>query len=169
MSIFYWLNIMTRLVFDRSDEVMKFVAGMTGEDRYDNCTTIGLERDGHIVAGVLYQGHNGPNVLMHFSRQGSRHLLTRAFVCAAFMYPFQVLGCNRVTGLVRLDNLDAQRLDEHLGFVREGIMRQGARDGTDFILYGMLRRECRFLHGRYLKALLSELDGRTDGFMQVSA
>ncbi|CAB3774009.1 GNAT family N-acetyltransferase [Paraburkholderia humisilvae] len=160
---------MIRLIFDRSDEVTNFVAAMTGEARYDNCTTIGLEKGGQIVAGVLYQGHNGPNVLMHFSLQGSRHVITRAFVCAAFMYPFQVLGCNRVTGLVRTDNLEAQRLDQHLGFVREGVMRQGARDGTDFIMYGMLRQECRFLRGRYLQALLTELDGRADAFVGISA
>ncbi|SMG01907.1 conserved phage protein [Burkholderia singularis] len=150
--------MMSRLLFERSDEVMHFVAGMTGERRYDYCATIGLENDGDIVAGVLYQGHNGPNVLMHFACRGSRHLITRAFVCAAFMYPFQVLGCNRVTGLVRADNDGAQRLGEHLGFVREGVMREGAGDGTNFVLYGMLRRECRFLHSCYLSALLAELD-----------
>ncbi|AIO69307.1 GNAT family N-acetyltransferase [Burkholderia oklahomensis] len=148
---------MRRVMLDRSDEVMRFVADRTGESRYDDYATIGLEKDGCIVAGVVYQGHNGPNVLMHFALDGSRHLITPAFVCAVFTYPFQVLCCNRVTGLVRVDNHDAQRLDEHLGFVREGVMRAGANDGTDFILYGMLRRECRFLSGRYFEALRIEL------------
>jgi RimJ/RimL family protein N-acetyltransferase len=135
---------------------MSFVARMTGETRYDGCSTIGLEKDGKIVAGVVYQGHNGPNVLMHFALEGA-HVITPAFVCAVFMYPFQVLHCHRVTGLVRTDNTDAQTLDEHLGFVREGLMRQAAGDRSDFILYGMLQRECRFLRGRYLAALLREL------------
>jgi RimJ/RimL family protein N-acetyltransferase len=148
---------MRRVLFDRSDDVMRFVAGLTGESRYDDHATIGLEQDGRIVAGVVYQGYNGPNVLMHFALDGSRHLITPAFVCAAFMYPFQVLGCHRVTGLVRADNRAAQVLDEHLGFVREGVMREGAGDRSDFIVYGMLKRECRFLRGRYFAALQREL------------
>ncbi|MGH8779766.1 GNAT family N-acetyltransferase [Paraburkholderia sp.] len=148
---------MRRVVFDRKDEVMRFVARLTGESRYDGCSTIGLEKDGEIVAGIVYQGHNGPNILMHFAVEGSRHLISPAFVCAAFMYPFQVLQCNRVTGLVRTDNVGAQVLDEHLGFVREGVMREGAGDREDFIMYGMLERECRFLRGRYFAALQREL------------
>jgi RimJ/RimL family protein N-acetyltransferase len=149
---------MRRILFDRSDEVMRFVARLTGETHYDNCSTIGLEKNGKIVAGVVYQGHNGPSVLMHFALEGS-HVITPAFVCAVFMYPFQVLRCHRITGLVRTDNMDAQALDENLGFVREGLMRQAAGDRTDFILYGMLQRECRFLRGRYLAALQRELNG----------
>lgn len=156
---------MRRVLLDRSDEVMRFVADRTGESRYDDYATIGLERDGRIVAGVVYQGHGGPNVLMHFALDGSRHLATPAFVCAVFTYPFKVLRCNRVTGLVRTDNHEAQRLDEHLGFVREGVMRAGASDGTDFILYGMLKAECRFLSGKYVEALRVELAGSIDGVL----
>jgi RimJ/RimL family protein N-acetyltransferase len=151
---------MRRILFDRKDEVMRFVASMTGESQYDGCSTLGLEKDGEIVAGVVYQGHNGPNVLMHFALGGSRHLITPAFVCAAFMYPFVVLRCHRVTGLVRSDNVEARALDEHLGFVREGVMREGAGDRGDFIMYGMLERECRFLRGRYLAALQREMSVR---------
>ncbi|MBI0330727.1 GNAT family N-acetyltransferase [Burkholderia plantarii] len=153
---------MRNLVFDRHDEVMHFVAARTGEARYDDAKAIGLAKDGELVAGVVFQGHNGPNLLMHFALDGSRHLITAAFVAAAFLYPFAMLGCRRVTGLVRVDNLDAQRLDEHLGFVREGVMRSAASDGTDFILYGMLRDECRYIRGRYLKAFLKETEAIPD-------
>ncbi|WP_324658517.1 GNAT family protein [Burkholderia thailandensis] len=154
---------MRRVLLDRSDEVMRFVAERTGESHYDDYATIGLEKDGCIVAGVVFQGHNGPNVLMHFALEGSRHLITPAFIGAVFTYPFKVLRCNRVTGLVRTDNHDAQRLDEHLGFVREGVMRAAASDGTGFILYGMLMPECRFLSGRYIEALRIELARSTGG------
>lgn len=152
---------MRRILLDRHEEVMQFVAAKTGESRYDGYTALGLEKDGRIVAGTVYQGYNGPSILMHFAHDASRHVITPAFVCAAFIYPFRVLKCNRITGLVRTDNEAAQRLDENLGFVKEGVMRAGASDGTDFILYGMLKSECRFLGGRYLAALQREL-GLTD-------
>ncbi|WP_414448558.1 GNAT family N-acetyltransferase [Burkholderia sp. 22PA0099] len=153
---------MRSLVFDRHDEVNLFVASRTGEERYDDARAIGLAKDGELVAGVVFQGHNGPNLLMHFALGASRHVITPAFVAAAFLYPFAMLRCRRVTGLVRVDNPEAQRLDEHLGFVREGVMRGAAGDGTDFILYGMLRDECRYIRGRYLKAFLKETEGIPD-------
>jgi RimJ/RimL family protein N-acetyltransferase len=63
----------------------------------------------------------------------------------AFAIPFERLKCTRVSGLVRADNLAAQRFDEHLGFKREGVIRQGDDDGCDLIVYGMLKSECRWL------------------------
>jgi RimJ/RimL family protein N-acetyltransferase len=46
-----------------------------------------------------------------------------------------------------MDNTQAQKFDEHLGFVREGVLRKACKDGTNIILYGMLRDECRFIRG----------------------
>ncbi len=152
---------MRHLLLDHHDEVMQFVAERTGEARYDDARAIGLAKDGKLVAGVVFQG-NPPNMLMHFALDASRHVITPAFVAAAFLYPFAMRKCLRVTGLVRVDNLDAQRLDENLGFVREGVMRSAASDGTDMILYGMLRDECRYIRGRYLKAFLKETDAIPD-------
>ncbi|VBB16575.1 GNAT family N-acetyltransferase [Burkholderia stabilis] len=149
---------MKQLVLDRTDDVMRFVASLTGEESYPNYDdAIGLERDGKLVAGVLYQAYNGPSIVMHVAMSGSPHVITPGFICAAFRFPFILLRCNRISGYVRADNLAAQRLDEHLGFKREGVIREGASDRTDFILYGMLKHECRFLDGRYLEAMNREL------------
>jgi len=68
--------------------------------------------------------------------------MTRAFLRAAFRYPFVQLGCRRVTGYVPAQNLEAQRFDEHLGFRREGLMRHAMED-DDVIVYGLLREEAR--------------------------
>ena len=55
------------------------------------------------------------------------------------------LGCRRVTGYVPAANARARRLDEHLGFVYEGRLREALPDGQDVLVLGMLRRECRWL------------------------
>lgn len=147
---------MKRIVWDQPDRVMQFVAARTGEDCYRDYTAIGLESDGALVAGVvftLYTGHDGA-VMMHVASDGSRQWMTPAYLAACFKYPFLVLRCRRVTGLVRADNAAAQRFDEHLGFRREGLIRQGCNDGVDLILYGMLKSECRFLEGKHHAALL---------------
>lgn len=147
---------MKRIVWDQPEQVMQFVAERTGEERYHDYSAIGLERDGALVAGVVYQLYTGQggSMLMHVASDTSRHWMTPAYMAACFRYPFVQMKCRRVTGLVRADNNAAQRFDEHLGFRREGLIRQGATDGVDMILYGMLRSECRYLEGKHHAALL---------------
>jgi RimJ/RimL family protein N-acetyltransferase len=147
---------MKRIVWDQPERVMRFVADRIGEKELFKYYGIGLERDGELIAGVLFEQHNGPNVMMHVASDGSRHWMTPAYMAACFKYPFLYLNVNRVTGLVRADNKDAQRFDEALGFNPEGVLREAAADGTDLILYGMLKRECRYLDGKYHEALLKE-------------
>ncbi|NVN99288.1 MAG: GNAT family N-acetyltransferase [Geobacteraceae bacterium] len=106
---------------------------------------IGLEKDGKLVAGVIYEGFNGFNVWMHVAAEPGRHWLTRDFLGAAFLYPFVQLNCNRVSGYVEAWNEDAKRFDEHLGFKQEAILKGAASDGGDVILYVMPREGCRYV------------------------
>ena len=116
-----------------------------GNDRFlPTDPSIGMLKDGKLIGGVVFNQYTGTGVSMHVA--GEKGWLNREFLRAAFRYPFDQLGCRRVTGLVRTDNLEAQRFDEHLGFKREGLIREGDDDGCDLILYGMLRRECRWIN-----------------------
>ena len=137
---------MKEVVYNRP-EVVAFVSEkIYGKDRFpDDSPSIGVIEDGEIVGGVVYSMYTGNGIMMNVA-SSNRRWLTRTFLRAAFAYPFKQLGCTRVSGLVRVDNADAQRFDEHLGFVREGLIRRGDDDGTDLILYGMLREECRWLN-----------------------
>jgi len=109
---------------------------------------LGLERDGVLVSGVLYECWNGPNVWMHVAlAPGARW--TPAYVRYCFQYPFNELGCARVSGHVDASNAAARRVDEHLGFVQEAVLRGAAADGGDVILYVMWRDQCRFLGDKH--------------------
>ena len=135
-----------QIVYNRP-EVVEFVSEkIYGGDRFpDDSPSIGVIEDGEVVGGVVYSMYTGNGIMMNVA-SSKRSWLTRTFLRAAFAYPFKQLGCTRVSGLVRVDNADAQRFDEHLGFVREGLIRKGDDDGTDLILYGMLKEECRWLN-----------------------
>jgi len=137
---------MKTTIYGQEERVVPWVGQRIDEDRFGtDCIALGLEEDGELIAGVVYNWYTGPSISIHVAAEPGRRWLNRDFLFRVFAYPFLQLSCNRVTGLVRVDNLDAQRFDEHLGFVREGIIRQGAEDKTDFILYGMLKDECRWL------------------------
>lgn len=108
------------------------------------CEAIGLEDDGELLAVVVYNLYSGADIAMHIAAVPGRRWMTRQFLRAAFRYPFIQLGCRRVSGFVPVTNLDAQRFDEHLGFRREGLMREALPNGEDVIVYGMLERESRW-------------------------
>ncbi len=107
--------------------------------------TIGLERDGKLCAVVVFNLYSGADIAMHVASDGSRRWMTRAFLRAVFRYPFIQLGVRRVTGYVPATNRDALDFDLHIGFQPEGRMRQALPDGTDVLILGMLKAECRYL------------------------
>lgn len=115
---------------------LSLVAGMKG---------IGLEKDGELVAGVIYEGYNQHNVWMHVAAEPGGQWLNKEFLRYSFRYPFVELGCDRVSGYVEAHNSQARRFDEHLGFKQEAVLRGAASDGGDVILYVMWRGDCRYL------------------------
>lgn len=136
---------MSKLIFE-VDPVYEFViangcplvyaAGMQG---------IGLERDGKLVAGVIFDSYSTSNIFMHLAGTPGMQWATKSFVKACFGYPFLQLGCTRVSGWTEVSNEKARRLDEHLGFKKEAILEGAARDGGDVIIYRMWKHECRFI------------------------
>lgn len=137
---------MKTTIYGQDARVIDFVAKKL--DEYDfpaNCSAIGVESNGELIAGVVFDGYTQAGISMHVAAVEGKHWLSKEFLYAVFAYPFIQLNCNRVTGLVRADNFKAQKLDEHLGFVKEGLIRRGCSDGTDMILYGMLKEECRWI------------------------
>lgn len=135
---------MRRVLWDETERVSAWVGERVDAETFGPCVAIGVELDGNIIAGVVYNMHSPADIHMHVAvENGAR--LRRYELDIAFGYPFRQLKCKRITGLVRSDNLAAQRFDEHLGFVREGLKRRATSDGVDVIVYGMLREECRWL------------------------
>ena len=122
--------------------VLKFLQQHTPLAACANMSSIGLERDGELVAGVIYEGYNGYNVWMHVAIAGRITLPSPRY---AFHYPFIELGCRRVSGRVEASNTKSRRFSEHLGFKQEAVLRGAASDGGDVILYRMTREECRYV------------------------
>jgi len=136
---------MKTAIYGQEDRIIPWVGSRIDEDQFGDAVAIGLEEDGELIAGVVFNLYIGPSIMMHVAAVPGRRWMTRDYLYRCFAYPFLQVKCNRITGLVREDNLDAQRFDEHLGFKREGLIRRGANDGSNLILYGMLKEECRWL------------------------
>ena len=123
-------------------------AGPLIGDRFDPAQTTGISVIcEHGAATVLYNDHR-PNINISMHVAGTGHWLSRTALDVFFSYPFIDLGVRRVTGFVTRKNKKARRLNEKLGFVQEGCIRQAAYNGDHLMVYGMLRKDCRWLKAR---------------------
>lgn len=141
---------MKSVIYGQNERVIRWVGARIDEDNFGpGAIGIGLEEEGKLIAGVVFNMYTEASICMHVAAEPGKRWMTREYLWRCFAYPFLQLNCNRVTGLVREDNLEAQRFDEHLGFKREGLIRKGCVDGSNLILYGMLKEECRWLGVRH--------------------
>ena len=127
------------------ERVLPFVQGLIpGLARTDGMRSIGLRKNGDLVAGAIYEGFNGKNMWVHLAGVG-RLWLNREFLRAGFYYPFVFCGVDRLSGYVNASNADARRFDEHVGFHEEARLKGAAHDGGDVIIYVMWKKDCRYV------------------------
>lgn len=135
----------SKLVYDNI-RVLPFMQGLiVGLHPGADARCIGLERNGALVAGAMYEGFNGRNIWVHLAGAPGTHWMTRTFLRAGFAYPFLVCGVDRLSGYVNAANAQVRRLNEHLGYEVEATLRGAAPDGGDVLIYVMWKRNCRYV------------------------
>ena len=139
---------MNKIIFNDNKRIVKFVNKFQPINNGPNIQGIGLERNGELVAGVLYDDYNGSNVWMHVAAHTGRRWLVRDYLYICFRYPFIQLDLNRVTGWVEENNKDARRFNEHLGFEKEAVLKNAGRNGQDVFLYVMHKQDCKWIKAK---------------------
>jgi RimJ/RimL family protein N-acetyltransferase len=120
------------------DRVAKFVGERVGAIIYPPFTAMGIERDGEIVAGAVFNCYTGHDVEITVAGKG----WTRAFFKAVGAYVFDQLRCVRFQFTTADEN--TARLSERLGGQREGLLRDKFGHGRHGIVIGVLKSEYRF-------------------------
>lgn len=136
---------MKTIIAQPKERIAEFVSRLTAGQHFpfENYSALGLVEDGELIAGVIYNHYSGTNICMHVAAVPGRRWLNKAFLFAAFDYPFNQLGVRRVTGLVPAKNAEARRFDTKLGFKYEGRMRHALAD-DDMLILGLLKEDCRW-------------------------
>jgi hypothetical protein len=131
-----------RIVDQEPEWVGPWVAARNGGTWSDiDSTAVGLEHQGHLVAGTIYTNFLGQSICMHTAIER----LNREFLWYCFHYPFNELNVKKVLGLVDSFNAPAIRLNRHLGFEVEAVVRAAGRKG-DLLIFSMTRGACRWLN-----------------------
>lgn len=102
-----------------------------------------LDDEGNILGVVVYTRFSLSNCEMSVAAASPR-FLTRRALKAFFGYPFNQLGCLRVTAVTSSDNSHAYHFLRRLGFSVEGCLRQWFGK-TDGLALGLLKKECKWL------------------------
>lgn len=121
------------LIFDDKDRVGEWVAEKVDQvSSWGDFYAMGAEVKGEIVSGVVFNNFNESNSTCHIAVSKPNRLFLE-LLDHAYGYAFGQCGLKRLTGLVASDNHKALKLDKHIGFVEEGVMRQAGRQGQDII------------------------------------
>jgi len=120
------------------ERVAHFVSGSLNAGFCPPWTAMGIERGGAIVAGVVFNCFEGPDV--HVSAAGTGW--TRAFLREVGRYVFDTLGCQRMTMVTESEAVAGLAL--RLGGLIEGRMRNHFGAGRDGVLIGILRDDWRY-------------------------
>jgi hypothetical protein len=122
-----------------SDErVARFISAVLGFGLCPPYSVIGIERDGAVIAGVLFNCFEGADV--HVTAVGTGW--TRGFLQAVGEYVYDQLGCERMTFTTEQPAVAA--LAQRLGGAVEGRLRSHFGPGRDAIVIGVLRGEWKY-------------------------
>jgi RimJ/RimL family protein N-acetyltransferase len=136
---------MGRLLTDEVQRVAAWVASRTGQDTtWGECYALGIERDGEIVSGVVFNNFNGVSASAHIAvdKPGKDMLLLIRSACD---YAFRHAGLKRLTGMVPASSPKVMEFDLKIGFQYECTMKEAAYDGSDLNVLVMWARTCPWL------------------------
>lgn len=134
-----------RVSLDQRPEFYDFFNAISGASVRPNSQYVIASLRGEEIAAVVMYGRVSRGACeMAVMSDGRGDWVTRAFRRAAFDYPFNVLGLNRCSSFVDVDNQPAIAMNVRLGFQLEGVARQYL-DGRDAYAMSLLRRECKWI------------------------
>lgn len=120
------------------ERVAKFVSENLGFGLCPPWTCLGIEKNGEIIAGTVFNCFEGSDV--HVTVSG--HGWNRAFLKAVGEYVFEQLGYLRMTALT--EQPEVVRFAERLGGQVEGLLRNHFGPGRDAYIIGILKEEWIF-------------------------
>lgn len=130
-----------RIFVNDTARVGEYIAKRNGGTYRDlSCPSVGLECNGQMRAGIIYDNYLGNSICGNFAIER----MNREWLWYCFHYPFEELKVKKLIGLVDSTNLAAIRFNLHLGFRCEATIADAAKRG-DLHIFTMARDECRWL------------------------
>ncbi len=139
------VDSVVRAISGHDQAIARWVGERIGIEAFGQCVAIGIVDEwGNILAGVVYNNYREGVGLEATIASTSPRWCNRAMLAAIFGYPFDQVGCRRLTAITERKNQPVRAFLCRIGFREEGLLRHGF-PSDDAVVYGMLREECRWL------------------------
>ena len=134
---------MRKVVTDNQEHLRGWITGVLGMQFSPYATFIGQEIDGEVKAVVAFDNVLDKSCMMHTAAIVP-NWISKDLLWACFDYPFNILKVKVILASVASTNIEALRLDRHLGFVDKAYIEDAHIDG-DLVILAMRRENCRWL------------------------
>lgn len=122
------------------ERVSKFVGSKINKIIYPPFTAMGIEKDGQIVVGAVFNCFTGHDLSVTVA--GDKGSFTRGFIRAVGEYVFDQLGCLRMS--ITTNQPEVIEIAHRLGAHTDGHKRNHFGQGQDATLLGILREDWKF-------------------------
>lgn len=104
---------------------------------------LGVMNNENLIAGIAYHNfiRDYGNIEISMVADSPRWA-TRSIIKTLLSYPFEQLGCRRVTTCTPSKNFRAIKFNLGIGFKHEGTIREGCGN-DDMVVCGMLKKEAK--------------------------
>ena len=120
------------------ERVARFVGERTGTIIFPPFTCIGIDRDGEVIGGAVFNCFEGFDIQATVVGRG----FTKGCLADVGHYVFDQLGCERISA--KTEQAVVVRLTERLGGQIEGLLRNHFGPGRDAFVVGILKDEWKF-------------------------
>lgn len=120
------------------DRAARFVEGVIGQKVVPPFVSVGIEKEGAVIAGVVFNHFEGHDI--HATIAG--HGWDRQILREIGDYVFRQLGCERITAVT--EQAKVVGFGERLGGQVEGCLRNHFGPGRDGYVIGILKDEYRW-------------------------
>jgi hypothetical protein len=120
------------------ERVSRFVGEKCGSIIYPPFTAMGIERDGKIIAGAVFNCYTGNDISVTVAGGP----FTRGFIASVGKYVFEQIGCLRIS--ITTEQPRVIEIAHRLGAQTEGLKRNHFGKGRDGTVLGILREDWNY-------------------------
>ena len=125
------------------DAVCHYVTSKTNAQYFGGGVGFGIEKDGQIVCGVMFENFTGRSLQIHVAKEPNAQM-SKAWLKGLFGYAFNHCKVNKIIGAIDSENSESLRFTRHIGFTDEAVIKDAGPKG-DFYILTMTRNQCRFI------------------------
>jgi RimJ/RimL family protein N-acetyltransferase len=135
---------MAELAFGFDEQIAAWVAERIPHVRggsFGPCAAIGVISNGKLLAGIVYHDYQADQTIQLSMAADNPMWARRSIIAGLLHYPFEQLGVYKVWTMTPLAGEAALRVNYHIGFKREAVLRHQFGKKSHGVVCSMIKPE----------------------------